>query len=878
MKSNLFKKLTAGALALIMVGTALPSGTDFTGLFGGSVMSASAQTLSGTCGENALWEFDDATGKLTISGTGAMYDYDGMNMPWIEEIENIKSIEIGEGITAIGRWAFTNAENAASVTIPDGVTTIGEAAFAVCGFSSIDIPSTVTSIGSYAFTESKLINVTIPGGVTVINECVFQGCDLLESVVIPQGVTSIGGSAFAGCKSLKTAALPEGVTSIGSSVFENCESLKIIVIPSTVTSIDYCAFNGCNAVDDVFLLVNDPTNLEWGTGKIVFKDGGKTKCHVPNGTADDYRTKFDEGNYNVTFVDDLENCKCGDNAYWALTDTDDDETPDKLTIFGTGAMWDFNTDTNIMPWYQYINDIKSVEIADGITKIGDHALRNCSALTSVAIPDSVTEIGDFAFYSSELIEDVALPGKLTSIGEGAFAYCSSLKNISIPKSVTTIGNMAFSFCSTLEDLSFADESELETIGEYAFSGCVKLESVTIPAGVTSIGEDAFFGCTSCTDVYCLVADPTKLEWTDGSFDDFIYDEDDPDTHKVTKCHVAKGKLDAFNTKFSDVNVTFVDDLVDMGIGAHLYGHSLSLDGDIGVNFYMELDTAVAESDTAYMLFTVSKNDGTTETKKVYVKEVLDKTATVGNKTYYQFKCRVAAKDMTAKITAQMHDGESTGEQYTYSVKEYAAKILESPETYFPDEDKRSKGVALVKAMLNYGSYAQVYFDPEIDDIDDYRVACYGLDTDLGKVDVVTASTISWALCGFTPKVVVPDDVTFEGATLSLKSETTLSLYFKNPDNVQFDVTPGVVNPDGTYIETDPSGDYTIVRIRGISAKDLNNEMVIYINCTGQDVDYYVVYMPMYYCQRVLESDTTSDELKNVCKALFCYWQAANNYF
>ena len=878
MKSNLFKKLTAGALALLMVGTALPSGSDFTGLFGGSVMSASAQTTSGECGENATWEFDSETGKLTISGTGAMYDYDSTDMPWYENRHDITSIEIGEGITAIGAWAFANSSNAASVVIPSSVTTIGEGAFASSSLTSIDIPESVTSIGKDAFYKCKFTTVTIPSSVTVINEQVFQGCKLLESVVIPQGVTSIGGSAFAGCKSLKTAALPEGVTSIGENTFRNCESLKTVIIPSTVTSIDDCAFNGCRAVDDVFLWVNDPTKLTWSDDSGSFKVDMGTRCHVPSGTADDYRSKFDEYDYNVTFVDDLENCKCGDSAYWSLTDTDDDGKPDKLTISGIGAMWDFNTDTNIMPWYEYINDIKSVEIADGITQIGDHALRNCSALTSVTIPDSVTEIGDFAFYSSELIEDVALPGKLTSIGEGAFAYCSSLKNISIPKSVTTIGNMAFSFCSTLEDLSFADESELETIGEYAFSGCEKLESVTIPAGVTSIGEDAFFGCTSCTDVYCLVADPTKLEWTDGSFDDFIYDEDDPDTHKVTKCHVAKGKLDAFNTKFSDVNVTFVDDLVDMGIGAHLYGHSLSLDGDIGVNFYMELDTAVAESDTAYMLFTVSKNDGTTETKKVYVKEVLDKTATVGDKTYYQFKCRVAAKDMTAEITAQMHDGDTAGEEYTYSVKEYAAKILESPETYFPDEDKRSKGVALVKAMLNYGSYAQIYFDPEIDYIDDYRVACYDLGTNPWKVDDVTALTISAALNKKTPHVVVPDGVTFEGATLSLKSETTLSLYFKNPDNVQFDVTPGVLNPDGTYIETDPSGDYTIVRIRGISAKDLNYEMRILINCTGQDVYYSVGYKPLYYCQRVLESDTTSDELKNVSKALFCYWQAANDYF
>ena len=39
-------------------------------------ITASAETpTSGTCGENITWEFDGATGILTISGTGNMYDY-----------------------------------------------------------------------------------------------------------------------------------------------------------------------------------------------------------------------------------------------------------------------------------------------------------------------------------------------------------------------------------------------------------------------------------------------------------------------------------------------------------------------------------------------------------------------------------------------------------------------------------------------------------------------------------------------------------------------------------------------------------------------------------------------------------------------------------
>ena len=46
-----------------------------------------------------------------------------------------------------------------------------------------------------------------------------------------------------------------------------------------------------------------------------------------------------------------------------------------------------------------------------------------------------------------------------------------------------------------------------------------------------------------------------------------------------------------------------------GTGVRLIGHSISLDGDIGVNFYIELsDDIIAHQDTAYMRFT----GGTTE--------------------------------------------------------------------------------------------------------------------------------------------------------------------------------------------------------------------------------------------------------------------------
>ena len=105
-----------------------------------------------------------------------------------------------------------------------------------------------------------------------------------------------------------------------------------------------------------------------------------------------------------------------------------------------------------------------------------------------------------------------------------------------------------------------------------------------------------------------------------------------------------------------------------GIGARLVGHSLSLNGNIGVNFYMELDESVAESDTAYMYFTIPGD--TVTYQKVYVNEQSDASLpyaeqkTVGDKTYYVFPCSVAAKEMTSNITAQIIDGNDQGDSYT----------------------------------------------------------------------------------------------------------------------------------------------------------------------------------------------------------------------
>ena len=113
--------------------------------------------------------------------------------------------------------------------------------------------------------------------------------------------------------------------------------------------------------------------------------------------------------------------------------------------------------------------------------------------------------------------------------------------------------------------------------------------------------------------------------------------------------------------YTDTKSVYVD-----RVGARLAGHSISLDGDIGVNFYMELTNDVAYSETAYMHFTIPAG-GTVTESDVYVKDAR-KVSSFG-KVYYVFKCQVAAKELTSAIKAQIIDGDRSGTEYTYSVRD-----------------------------------------------------------------------------------------------------------------------------------------------------------------------------------------------------------------
>lgn len=98
-----------------------------------TAMCIAEEKIVGNCGNGVTWAYD--RGILTISGSGAMFDYPNEDMPWFYRhalSQYITYIVIEDGVTSIGENAFSGCLDLKSVTIPKSVTAIGDKAFYTC--------------------------------------------------------------------------------------------------------------------------------------------------------------------------------------------------------------------------------------------------------------------------------------------------------------------------------------------------------------------------------------------------------------------------------------------------------------------------------------------------------------------------------------------------------------------------------------------------------------------------------------------------------------------------------------------------------------------------------------------------------------------------
>ena len=284
----------------------------------------------------------------------------------------------------------------------------------------------------------------------------------------------------------------EGVTSIGDFAFVECPQLVTMDIPVSVTSVGNYATSGSNNLADVYYGGtegqwhevgiadgNDPllnANIHFtgsdGTACVTFNpnggavtpqyyfvglDGkvGTLPTPVREGyTFDGWFTAADGGTQITTNTVFTQNTTV--YAHWTGETSGVtwryDEATKTLYIEGSGEMEDYASSAH-MPWVQYVSEIRSVNIKNGVTSIGVYAFSNCTSLTSVTIPSSVTRIGKGAFLACSSLPNVSIPEGVTSLEKYVFMDCTSLASVNIPDSVTKIDEDAFCDCSSFRPVS-----------------------------------------------------------------------------------------------------------------------------------------------------------------------------------------------------------------------------------------------------------------------------------------------------------------------------------------------------------------------------------------------------------------------------------------
>ena len=490
----------------------------------------------GAVGNDITWTLD-REGLFSINGVGAMRDYaNADSLPWYAYRDQIKSVEIHDGVTSVGNNAFRTCASLESVTLPESLTSIGDVAFYQCSaLKAIAIPAAVETIGANAFGYCALTEVTIPANVRQIGDSAFFKCSALTAIAVddanavysskdgvlfdklepqegqeetdpgfsllicypaaksggeysvPEGVKKIGDNAFRNVVNLKKVIFPAGLTEIGQWAFGDDALLSELELPAELTTVGDNAFSGCVGLSD-----SEGNAVE---GARVFFAGSRQQwSSLVMGAGNNRLT-----NSNIVFGDMKQDNivasgECGalgSNASWSL------DKDGNFLISGDGEMLNYRSAASV-PWASYDDgseegpkdlrpDIKTVTVEGSVT-------RNDAGV--ITARRGVANVGNYAFYDCANLTAVTLPPTLTAIGAQAFSGCPLLTRINLfDTEISSIGDYALNGSSALKEIAFPET--LKTIGKRAFlrSG---LTSVTIPSAVEEIGEWAFRWCESMT--------------------------------------------------------------------------------------------------------------------------------------------------------------------------------------------------------------------------------------------------------------------------------------------------------------------------------------------------------------------------------------------
>ena len=384
---------------------------------------------------------------------------------------NLQTVKMADTVTRIDTQAFYNCSNLKNINLSKSLKNINEYAFYDCiSLNNMELPEGLTILGMSCFYNCRsLERINIPSTLTEIQNSVFSECSLLSDIQISSGNNNFvfeNGKLYNKEKdnlifitkssideNTTEITIEEGIKKISPYVLNFYTNATVLNLPSTFQSIS------SNIIPENIKEINiSEGNLKYSSdGVNVYNDSTSTlvvsvtkekSTTVRNGTKIIGNFAFARSTNleSVTLNNDLE--KINSQAFRS-TKLKNVYIPASVTYIDPIAFYMLDLESFVIDPANknYISDNRFV-----YNKNKTEIITYYKAESSVEIPEGIEKIGSSAFHNKTMIKNITIPNTVKEIG-ASFNYCTSLTSITIPNSVEKINVTCFIFSDNLAQIN-----------------------------------------------------------------------------------------------------------------------------------------------------------------------------------------------------------------------------------------------------------------------------------------------------------------------------------------------------------------------------------------------------------------------------------------
>ena len=311
------------------------------------LLPTKAAVINGSCADsvNVNWSYNTDTKTLSFELTGSdkwfIPDYGPLNQPWKDYIDEIEYLDLPEGLSSIGCYAFSGAKSIKDVVLPQSLWALYQYSFYKCAgihtfaigpklaiiaqhalngchsLTSLKVPDNVTDIRFQAFDRIPNVEYSAgrkdkpAAGARCVNGVVedplvyednskttIAACSAIATgyIRVLSGVKTINASAFYACLGVTAVELPNSAEKAGDRAFEGCDAMETLIIGSGLVETGMYAFSLKNLKNVVCMAVTPP---DLGMNAFYDTKQDKAVLYVPDESVEAYKSASQWKNFGT---------------------------------------------------------------------------------------------------------------------------------------------------------------------------------------------------------------------------------------------------------------------------------------------------------------------------------------------------------------------------------------------------------------------------------------------------------------------------------------------------------------------------------------------------------------------------------------------------